>query len=348
MLESAFPTSVTYLWKETFCLILATFTEALPLDSTYGAAFIGLVASAVLYGVTLLQTFLYYKNYHTDSWLTKTIVFTLWVLDTAHLCLCTIALYSYLVTNYNNPSALTRSTWAMNLQTDCNGLIGLIVQCFFARRVWKLSRNFLLTAAIVIFSCIHFSLGVFFTVQGFVLVDTSRFAKLIWVTSAGMGSAAAADVTIAVSLCYYLMQNRTGFKRPFVRTDSLISTLMIYSLTTGLVTSFIAFIIVVTVWCIAPQTCPEMTKTSSLSNLQFAVMPDKYVWLGFFWLIGKCYVNSILAALNSRDSLRERATPQADGTFFQLTPFRVATDNNTVSKTDYGSIISPPPSAAKF
>jgi len=314
------------------------------LDSTYGAAFIGLIASAVLYGVTLLQTFLYYKNYPNDSWLTKTIVFTLWVLDTTHLCLCTTALYSYLVTNYNNPSALTRSTWSMNLQTDCNGLIGLIVQCFFAHRVRKLSKNYFLTGAIVIFSCVHFSLGVFFTVQGFVLVDTSRFSKLIWVTSAGMGSAAAADITIAVSLCYYLMQSRTGFKR----TDSLISTLMIYSLTTGLVTSFIAFIIVVT----------------------FAVMPDKYVWLGFFWLIGKCYVNSLLAALNSRDSLREKAAPGGDNTFFQLTPFRAAPDNNwtseppspttdrqmltvgvqiqTVSKTDYGSIVSPPPSAAKF
>lgn len=315
------------------------------LDATYGAAFVGLIASAVLYGVTLLQTFLYYKNYPNDSWFTKSIVFTLWVLDSCHLCLCTTALYGYLVTNFNNPPALNRSTWAMNLQTDCNGLIGLIVQCFFARRVWKLSRNYLLTTAIVVFSCVHFSLGVFFTVQGFLLVDTSRFAKLIWVTSAGMGSAAAADITIAVSLCYYLMKSRTGFKR----TDSLISTLMIYSLTTGLVTSFIAFIIVVT----------------------FAVMPNKYVWLGFFWLIGKCYVNSILAALNSRDSLREKASPNVDNTFFQLTPFRAVPDGNpwnseppsptadrqmlavgvqiqTVSKTDYGSIVSPPPSAAKF
>ncbi|PPQ72296.1 hypothetical protein CVT26_007127 [Gymnopilus dilepis] len=145
-----------------------------------------------------------------------------------------------------------------------------------------------------------------------------------WVTSAGMGSAAAADITIAVSLCYYLMKSRTGFKRsvtplgsnvhstesaerPFQlnRTDSLISTLMIYSLTTGLVTR-----------------------------------------------------------LNSRDSLREKASPNVDNTFFQLTPFRAVPDGNpwnseppsptadrqmlavgvqiqTVSKTDYGSIVSP-------
>ncbi|KDR82712.1 hypothetical protein GALMADRAFT_238211 [Galerina marginata CBS 339.88] len=326
------------------------------LDATYGAAFIGLIASAVLYGVTLLQTFLYYRQYPNDSWLTKFIVFFLWILDTAHLFLCTIALYTYLVTNFSNPEALHRSTWSMNLQTDCNGLIGLIVECFFARRLWIMSGNHFITGIIVILACIHFGLGVFFTVEGFILVNTSRFPSLIWVTSTGLGSAAAADIIIAASLCYYLTKSRTGF----ARTDSLIATLIIYSLTTGLITSVIAFIIVVT----------------------FATMPNNYVWLGFFWLIGKCYVNSLLAALNSRESLREQAAPQ-QGSFFQLTPFRAVTlisstgdhhhhqcqcvleppspaetkehrfaegqplavnvQTQTVSKTDYEYVISPPP-----
>ncbi|KAF8964200.1 hypothetical protein BDZ97DRAFT_916976 [Flammula alnicola] len=325
------------------------------LDTTYGAAFVGLVGSAVLYGVTLLQTFLYYKQYPNDSWLTKAIVFLLWVLDTTHLILCTIAIYSYLVTNFNNPSALGRSTWSMNLQTDCNGLIGLIVECFFARRVWRMSGNVIITGVIVILACIHFGLGVFFTVKGFILVEVTRFPTLIWVTSTGLGSAAAADIIIAISLCYYLTKSRTGF----ARTDSLISTLIVYSLTTGLITSVIAFICVVT----------------------FATMPTNFVWLGFFWLIGKCYVNSLLAALNSRDSLREQVAPR-EGTFLQLTPFRAVVSNHrlsvepssplddlnkdgrryvdnprslavtvqtqTVSRTDYDYIISPPASATKF
>jgi hypothetical protein len=37
--------------------------------------------------------------------------------------------------------------------------------------------------------------------------------ELQWVTSAGLGSAAAADVIIAIALCYYLLQSRTGFER---------------------------------------------------------------------------------------------------------------------------------------
>jgi len=274
------------------------------MDATYGAAFIGLIGSAILYGVTLLQTFLYFKQYPNDTRITKSIVIVLWVLDTVHLLLCTIAIYTYLVRNFNNPEALGRSTWSMNLQTDCNGLIGLIVECFFARRVWMMSRNIFLTGLIVVLACIHFGLGVLFTVEGFILVETSKFPKLIWVTSTGLGSAAAADLIIAISLCYYLTKSRTGF----ARTDSLITTLIVYSLTTGLITSIIACTCVVT----------------------FATMPTNYIWLGFFWLIGKCYVNSLLAALNSRDSLREQAAPP-DGTFLQLTPFRAIVSSHHTS-----------------
>ncbi|KAJ7857729.1 hypothetical protein B0H14DRAFT_2751051, partial [Mycena olivaceomarginata] len=112
-----------------------------------------------------------------------------------------------------------------------------------------------------------------------------------WVTSVGLGSAAAADMLIGISLCYYLSQSRTGVRR----TDNLISTLMKYSLTTGFLTGIIACLVVIT----------------------FGVMPNNFVYVAFFWLLGKCYVNSVLAALNSRESLREKAHPNS-GSFLNL------------------------------
>jgi hypothetical protein len=313
------------------------------LNATYGAAFVGLLAGAILYGVTLLQTFLYFRNYPKDTLIVKLMVVVLWILDTAHLVLCTIAIYWYLVVNFSNTSALDKTTWSMSLQTDCNGLIGLIVECFFARRVWIMSRNWFLTGIIVLLACIHFGLGIVFTVEGLLLVEVHKFGRLIWVTSAGLGSAAAADVIIAGSLCYYLLKSRTGF----TRTDSLITTLIVYSLTTGLITSVIAMICVIT----------------------FAIMPTNFIWLAFFWVMGKCYVNSALAALNSRTSLREKVGPQ-DGTFLQLSHYRgsglvgglespqrtgrsreisalaVNVHTQTVSKTDY-CFSEEPPSASK-
>ncbi|KAJ6619505.1 hypothetical protein B0H10DRAFT_1793382, partial [Mycena sp. CBHHK59/15] len=98
-----------------------------------------------------------------------------------------------------------------------------------------------------------------------------------WVTSAGLGSAAAADMLIGISLCYYLSKNRTGFSR----TDSLITTLMTYSLTTGFLTGIFACLVVIT----------------------FGVMPNNFVYVAFFWMLGKC---ELPAKILTSTSLSER------------------------------------------
>ncbi|KAJ6619504.1 hypothetical protein B0H10DRAFT_2025935, partial [Mycena sp. CBHHK59/15] len=52
------------------------------------------------------------------------------------------------------------------VQTDFNGLIGLIVECFYARRVWIVSRNILLTLVILVLSVIHFGMYEFVLPMG--------------------------------------------------------------------------------------------------------------------------------------------------------------------------------------
>ncbi|KLO14799.1 hypothetical protein SCHPADRAFT_293354 [Schizopora paradoxa] len=284
------------------------------IDTTFGAAFVGLVTSAVLYGLTLLQTYSYFGRFPRDPLHLKITVFVLWILDTLHLGLCTTAIYWYLVRNFNNQAQLAFTHWTMNLQTDCNGVIGFVVELFFAQRVWKVSKNMFLTGIICVLAFLHCGLGIYFTVQAFILKEFSRYSQLTvsrftsfksvllqisntfqWVTSVGLGGAAAADIIIAVSLVYFLGKNRTGFEA----TDSLITTLMIYAINTGLLTSICA----------------------SLAVICFAIMPLNFIWLSFFWCLGKLYVNSLLASLNSRMQLRERISP-SDGTFVNLTNLR--------------------------
>jgi len=250
------------------------------MDTTYGALFICLVLGTILYGITVIQTYLYYRQYPNDSRLMRSFVFLLFLLDTTHLVLITIEVYGKLITNFNNPDALLRPSWAMILQIDCNGLIGLLVQCFFARRVKIMSRSVILPVVIVIFGCITFGLGVYLTIETFLLEYYSGALKFVWLIATGMGSAAAADVIIAAALCYCLSKSRTGF----ARTDSLINTLIMYSLATGLATSILALLCVIL----------------------FVAMRKSFAWVGIFWILGKFYVNSTLVALNCRDSLREK------------------------------------------
>ncbi|TCD69044.1 hypothetical protein EIP91_009107 [Steccherinum ochraceum] len=253
---------------------------ATSLGPTYGAALVGIVIEGTLFGVTLLQTYEYYKSYPSDSIRLKSLVAVLTVLDTLHLILCARTLYWYLISSFGQFDVLDQITWSMALQTDCNGLIGVAVQLFFARRLWMMSRNWILTILISILGTIHFALGVVFTVQSFILGRFSAFASLTWVTCTGLGSAAAGDILIALSMVYYLQKKRTGIQS----TDSIVTTLMLYSINTGLLTSILA----------------------TASVILFAIMPTNFIWLAFFWIMGKCYVNSLLASLNSRESLRNK------------------------------------------
>jgi len=156
----------------------------------------------------------------------------------------------------------------------------------------------------MILSIAHFSLGIVFTVGAFSVLHFSRYPRLTWVTSTGLGCAAAADILIAVAMCHYLAKRRTGYKR----TNSIIMTLMIFSINTGLLTSIIATVCAIT----------------------FAIMPTNFVWQSFFWVLGKCYVNSLLATLNSREYICEKARRQQNS-FAELSNLEFQHDGRSVS-----------------
>ncbi|TDL21620.1 hypothetical protein BD410DRAFT_749441 [Rickenella mellea] len=246
--------------------------------NTFGVAFIGLVASAVIYGLTLLQTFHYYRRYPRDPLQLKWIVGILTLADSIHIILSTAAVYWYLIANFGNFENLGITHWAINLQTDFNGFVSAGVQLFFTRRIYQLSKNKYLLVILLTLTAIYFFFGVYFTVHAFEFRHFSDYKLIIWVPAIGIGSAAVIDAIIATSMVYFLRRSRTGFGR----TDTLITTLMMYSINTGLLSSIFA----------------------SASAILYATMPDNLIWLCIFWMHGKLYVNSFLAMLNSRESLR--------------------------------------------
>ncbi|KAG0709140.1 hypothetical protein DFH29DRAFT_215921 [Suillus ampliporus] len=82
------------------------------------------------------------------------------------------------------------------------------------------------------------------------------------------------DVLIASSLCYLLATSRTGFSS----TDSFITKLISYTISTGCVTSVFSLTGIIT--------C--------------AVMPNNFIFLSVEYVMVKLYVNSYIALLNTR------------------------------------------------
>ncbi|KAH9933255.1 uncharacterized protein BXZ73DRAFT_101215 [Epithele typhae] len=248
------------------------------LNSTFGATLVAIVVEATLYGITLLQTFFYFRKYHSDHWFTKSLVIILTFLDTLHLVLALHTVYWYLVTNFGNSDNLNNSVWSLNVQTDCQTFITVIVECFFARRLWLMGKNWLLVTTIVVMALLQIIAVIIFTIESFRLVQFAKFTTLTWEICLGLGASVVGDVIIAASMCYYLYRRRTGLGK----TDSVVTMLMVYSVNSGVLTSIVAL----------------------LSLILFLAMPTNLVWISVFFLLGKCYVNAFLGLLNSREQLR--------------------------------------------
>jgi hypothetical protein len=109
------------------------------MGSTLGALFIGNLMAAVLYGVTCVQTFIYFQYSSRDAMSLRVTVFFLWICDTAHIAIMTYAVYFYVVTNFANPAALEEATLSVMIQNIITSISDITVRCVFARRLWILS-----------------------------------------------------------------------------------------------------------------------------------------------------------------------------------------------------------------
>ncbi|KAI5120193.1 hypothetical protein M0805_002659 [Coniferiporia weirii] len=248
------------------------------LNNTLGAAFIGLIFAAILFGVTNFQALAYFQSSASDSQYFKWVVSFLWVLDTLHLALISHILYFFLVTNFTNLAIIPRVTWSLCLHVLVNALSDFCVRCFYTRRLWTLSKkNRFITLLSATFTLVTFVFGIQFGVRIFSYQSTTQFVKISWMLYVSLGSAVVADISVAVSLCYFLAKNKTGFKT----TDKKITVLIAYVINTGLLTSVCALCCFIT----------------------YAAMHDNYVFLGIYFILPKLYYNSFLATLNARQKL---------------------------------------------
>lgn len=254
--------------------------DASRLGMTLGAAFIGNIFAAILFGLTTMQTITYFRSPPRDAVFFRVVVICLWLLDTFHLILVTHGIYYYVIDNFANPIAILRPTWSLVTQIYITVLIILVVRSVFTARIWILSYgNKFLVVIITLTSLFVFGTGYGFASIGF----GTTFKKLFeesWMLYASLGGAVAADLMIALSLCYLLMRNRTGFKR----TDSLVTTLLVYAVNTGLLTSVCATACFIT----------------------YTVWPQDFIFMGIYFSLGKMYLNAMLASLNARDMLLGR------------------------------------------
>ncbi|OCB89250.1 hypothetical protein A7U60_g3618 [Sanghuangporus baumii] len=259
----------------------------LDLTGTFGISYIGAMVALVLYGITTLQSYLYYMYYPKDRPSLKLLVAFIWTLETVQIALVCHSLYHYLVRdhlnavhkddfihqlcgwkviNYSNPLALGVGIWSLFTSILVNVIISTTVQLFFAELADfspSVSKGmWWLTAFLTLTILAHFALGLETVILLLKLKLLSKIPSITYNAALPFSiTAVFPDVLIAFSLCYFLHSVKSGFRG----TNALLNTLMVYAVNRCLLTTLKLKLL---------SKIPSITYNAALPFSITAVFPD--------------------------------------------------------------------------
>ncbi|KAF7354983.1 hypothetical protein MSAN_01413800 [Mycena sanguinolenta] len=262
---------------------LAALTSAI--KELFATTFIGFTVATTLYGVSVLQAYLYFRKYTKDLVALKAMVATLWIFDTLTTIFVAHSLFT-LVFEVLNKSVNTNITWSFTSEKLLVTIITFISQIFYAHTIWKVSKNMITTVFISVLAVGAFGLGIYTTVHLFEnpAPDSISTRGFLIVSGLVQGLAALNDLVITGAMSWYLHIKRRGSTLP--STDKVVDTLILYAVSRGVLTAVAQIMFLV---------------------LNVAVPHHEY-WLPFHMVVGKLYVNSVFATLNVRQSLSQKQT----------------------------------------
>ncbi|KAI0706382.1 hypothetical protein C8Q76DRAFT_860578 [Earliella scabrosa] len=193
-----------------------------------------------------------------------------------HIC------YHYLVSNYLNPTAFLTSVWTVQVLPLSTGVTALLTQGFYLRRVYLVGPSYRIVAVLV---------GIFMLAElGFIIssaIDSfgnSSFEGLgdhVWIDATLFAIATAVDLALTGTLVLILRRSRTRFRQ----TNMVLDSLALYAV-------------------IATSLNTALTLPAFICSI---ALPGTFVYFAIAIPATKVYSNSVLAVLNCRNALANRA-----------------------------------------
>ncbi|KAJ7780764.1 hypothetical protein DFH07DRAFT_439326 [Mycena maculata] len=277
-----------------------------PLDSTMGIWLVSLFLATILYGMGLIQAFLYFNWYTKDHWGVKAVVICLVILETLHITFFFCGTYWILIDHFGDFAALVVITWYDSAQLLAGYLSAFTVQMYFAYCIYALSPKYkIMPMFIAALALLQIGAGLAQTIITTELGSFTLLDKTKRITTLQAASAFACDVSITACLCYTLNGKRTGLKS----TNSLLNTLMIIAVNRGMLTAL----------------------SAALNIILFLSIPNTFWFFLGLILSGKLYMNSMLATLNTRQHIRGRLNEDSAGPWNSIHIRNLSSNRNTNS-----------------
>ncbi|KAK0457012.1 uncharacterized protein EV420DRAFT_533971 [Desarmillaria tabescens] len=211
------------------------------LGATFGVILVGAILSAILFGVSNLQSLWYFKRYPNDWWFYRVAVAVIWVLDTLDVAISTHALYFLLVETRIVGRFLTMDEleiiWSCKLHILLGTFFKVAVQIVYAVRLWKVRQHFhrVVPWFVALITACNAGTGIYLVHGTYEISDFSEIPTIRIPIIVLFSTSTAVDFIVAIAMCYYL--NRSRAASMFPNTIAMLVALMRLILISGLVTS---------------------------------------------------------------------------------------------------------------
>ncbi|KAH7909855.1 hypothetical protein BJ138DRAFT_178544 [Hygrophoropsis aurantiaca] len=270
----------------------------------WGPSFAGLVISLAMYGTSVGQYIYYVISFpgSTDLNSIKAFVFSVMLFNTVHTYVSVAFFWMMLVSGHNSFTHILLMPWQLAMVLLCY-CITFIVQSFYAHKVWIISgRSWFVTAIVLALAAAQMVVG---SVCVSIGLRTQSTDALFGSRLSGAGALLSVfcDTLITGVVYYYLRPKRWGVRRK----ESVFRHLTMIFVQMGLLTCM----------------------TSLLMFILFCVQGQKLYTGGPGVILSKSYVNSLLAVLNARKTIRDRR--KAHITTIELPTIPVSSDSTSTT-----------------
>ncbi|TFK81081.1 hypothetical protein K466DRAFT_604795 [Polyporus arcularius HHB13444] len=267
-----------------------------PAEAFFGGLLIEVFIACILFGITTLQTFIYFQKYQSDTRSLRLFVAVTWVLEVVHTAFCIQLCYAYVITGFGDFLGFGDINWGVGITVFTEVILSTLVQLFYVRRVWIMSnKNKLLTGGILFFTICRVGFGIGSTILSYHfphwLLFRAQTAATVTVAG-GLGAAALVDVLVALTLSFFLSRGRSEYHK---QSNSRVNLIMLYAVNSGAITA----------------------TASILSVILYATQKESLVFLGLVEIQGKLYANSFLGSLNARSHIRNKVSNNAQYPSFE-------------------------------
>ncbi|KAF7321141.1 WD-REPEATS-REGION domain-containing protein [Mycena chlorophos] len=248
-----------------------------PAEVAHGPMFLGLACNIMLLGIMFTQLYLYMTTYKRDSVFLKSYVAVLMLADTLNTGFMTAYLYQSLIVHFDDLAYLAKANWVFATDPAMTGIIGAMVQFFYAWRIATLTGNNWIVLIVALCALTNLFGGLASAAAIAFVPQFSHFQEfqvpvICWLLGAAVG-----DVIITTTLVIFFRRHRTGSSATDTRVDRIIRL----TIQTGMITTI-----------------------CSVIDLGLFLGDTSGMHLLFNLPLAKLYSNSLMSSLNSRGGWR--------------------------------------------